>query len=518
MPKPRPDHTDPADAGPPIPPALIGLTPCGLLLTDPAGRVLVANAAAADVLGAAATSADLVGKAVGRLLGAGDPRSLARRLVAAKGRPLEWEAKVRRRGVAGRAVRVRVASAGGGRVAWSILPAEDDRAALERALAALERAHAELDARVRQRTAELTEANRMLSEVVARRERVEQSLRESEAFTRAILDTAVEAIITIDERGQIATFNRAAERLFGYPSEEVVGRNVSALMPEPYRGEHDGYLARYLGTGERRIIGIGREVMGRRKDGTLFPLDLAVSEVRLGHRRMFTGMLRDLTDRKRLEREILEIAEREQRRIGQDLHDGLSQQLAGINFLTTALQHKLEQAGRPEASDAARITDLVIEAIRQGRGLARGLFPVEPQPGGLAHALKHLAANVKDAYGIECRFSARGNPEVDDRSVATHLYRIAQESVNNGIRHGRAKRLDVSLVGARGWVTLRVRDDGVGLKKGTSDSGAPPPGIGMRTMAHRAHLIGGTLTVAPAKKGVEVTCRVPRRRGGPTSG
>jgi two-component system, LuxR family, sensor kinase FixL len=327
-----------------------------------------------------------------------------------------------------------------------------------------------------------------------------------------VLDTAVDAIITISERGLITTFNRAAELLFGYSAQDVIGQNVRLLMPEPYSSEHDQYLANYIRTGVPQIIGIGREVMGKRKNGTLFPLDLAVSEVRLGHQRSFTGVVRDLTDRKRLEKEILEIAEREQGRIGQDLHDGLSQQLAGIGFLAHTLQDALERDHHPAAAEAGRITSLLGEAIRQGRGLAHGLYPVEPRPDGLAHALKNLCQNIRDAYKIECRFTCRRSPQFEETSIATHLYRIAQEAVNNAIRHGHAKRVDIALLADRTGVTLRIRDNGVGLTTGTSDSGKPPSGIGMRTMAHRAHLVGGTLTVKPRNPGVEVTCYLPRRR------
>jgi PAS domain S-box-containing protein len=136
----------------------------------------------------------------------------------------------------------------------------------------------------------------------------EQALREREARIRAILDTTVDAIITIDEQGIIESFNLAAERIFGYAAAEVLGQEVSLLMPSPYREEHRGYLARYLRTGEKRIIGIGREVVGRRKDGTTFPMDLAVSEVRLGDRCLFTGIVRDITERKRAEEDRLRLA------------------------------------------------------------------------------------------------------------------------------------------------------------------------------------------------------------------
>src|SRR5688572_26551260 len=139
---------------------------------------------------------------------------------------------------------------------------------------------------------------------MSERSATEQALTESEARTRAILDAAVDAIITIDERGRVESMNPAAERLFGYPAAEVLGQNVKMLMPEPYRHEHDGYLHNYLSTGQRKIIGIGREVVGLRKDGSTFPMDLAVSEVRLGARRLFTGIVRDITERKKAEEQL----------------------------------------------------------------------------------------------------------------------------------------------------------------------------------------------------------------------
>jgi len=134
-------------------------------------------------------------------------------------------------------------------------------------------------------------------DLVVVHQQAEAVLRDSEARTHAILQTAVDGIITIDARGLIESFNPAAERLFGYTADEVLGRNISMLMPSPYREEHDGYMARYLQTGEPHIIGIGREVRARRRDGSTFPIALAVSEVHLAGRRMFTGVVHDLTAR-----------------------------------------------------------------------------------------------------------------------------------------------------------------------------------------------------------------------------
>jgi len=135
--------------------------------------------------------------------------------------------------------------------------------------------------------------------------RAEEALCESDARKTAILETAVEGIITIDERGIIESLNPAAERLFGYAAHEIIGQNVTRLMPPPHQEKHDGYLDSYLTTGHKKIIGVGREVVGLKKDGTNFPMELAVSEVRFGDRRMFTGIARDISERKQAELELM---------------------------------------------------------------------------------------------------------------------------------------------------------------------------------------------------------------------
>ena len=165
--------------------------------------------------------------------------------------------------------------------------------------------------------------------ITAERKRDQSALRDSEERIKAILDTAVEGIITIDERGILESYNLAAQKIFGYRPDEVIGKNVSMLMPMPYKKDHDSYIAYYRLTAQPKIIGIGREVIGLRKDGSTFPMDLSVSEVRLEKGRIFTGFVRDITERKRLEKEILEISESERRSIGHALHDGLSATLGG---------------------------------------------------------------------------------------------------------------------------------------------------------------------------------------------
>lgn len=157
---------------------------------------------------------------------------------------------------------------------------------------ALRRAYHELELRVNDRTERLTSANSALQSAVKERKNALRLLKEREATLQAILDTAVDAIIVIDEEGRIRSFNGAAEQMFGYGAEEVVGENVKMLMAEPHRERHDDYLHHYMETGERRIIGIGRTVDGRHRNGSTFPVELAVSEVDLGKSRLFAGILR----------------------------------------------------------------------------------------------------------------------------------------------------------------------------------------------------------------------------------
>jgi PAS domain S-box-containing protein len=451
------------------------------------------------------------------------------------------------------------------------------------------------------------------------------ALRDTAEQLRAILETAVEGIITIDERGMIESFNRSAQKLFGYKADETIGQNVKMLMPEPFRHAHDGYLKNYRETGQAKIIGIGREVIGRRKDGTLFPMDLSVSEVNLGSRRVFTGFVRDIsgrkaaekelayyavlvessddaiigktlqskitswnrgaerifgytreevigkpisilipedrqdeepailarikrgesvdhyetmrrrkdgrlidisvtispirdsggiiigaskvardiTERKRLEKEIIEISNREQQRIGQDLHDGLCQELTGIELMCRVLEQKLAAKSKAEARQVGEIGEHIRLAIAHTRKLARGLFPVELETNGFMSALHELADHAEKLFQVECRFECDGLVSVRDNVAATHLYRIVQEAINNAVRHGKAHRIVISLKSAGDKVTLMVADNGIGF----SDHARKGSGMGLYTMRYRAGVVGATLHIQSDNgKGATVTC------------
>ncbi|HXY34939.1 MAG TPA: PAS domain S-box protein, partial [Planctomycetaceae bacterium] len=159
----------------------------------------------------------------------------------------------------------------------------------------------------------------------------EEEWRNGESRTKAIMNTVGDAIITVDRSGIIREVNSGAERMFGYASEEMIGQNVTIIMASPYREAHDAYISRYLKSGEKHIIGTSREVDARRKDGSVFPTDLAVEEIK--DLKLFVGVHRDLTERKQLEREIVEAASLEQQRIGEDLHDRVGQELTALNMM-----------------------------------------------------------------------------------------------------------------------------------------------------------------------------------------
>ena len=325
----------------------------------------------------------------------------------------------------------------------------------------------------------------------------------SEARLRAIINTVVDGIITIDEGGLMESVNPAAERIFGYKARELVGHNISKLMPAPFSQQHDGYIQRFLRTGQAHIIGIGREVVGLRKDGQMFPLDLAVSEWRLGHRRMFTGVVRDITERKRTEQAIAAVSENERRRFGSELHDGLGQQLTGVALLAKALQNKLAKQNHPAAAEAGDIAQLSSQTLNELKRQAHGLYPVELERHGLTAALEELAANQRTRFGIRCTFAANGVIPPLDTTNSLQIYRIAQEAVHNSIKHGQAEGISVRLERQESMMSLQVEDDGIGLP-----ARRKPTGMGLTIMKHRAAALGGSLEIGPGtERGTLVRAR-----------
>jgi signal transduction histidine kinase len=220
---------------------------------------------------------------------------------------------------------------------------------------------------------------------------------------------------------------------------------------------------------------------------------------------------RDITDRKRFEREILDIVDREKERLGRELHDGLCQTLAGISALSSTLSRKLARSGTAEgqtaaADAAAEIARLLNEAIGEARDMARGLGAVGLSEGGLETALETLAHDVRHLFRASCTFACDRPLGRLDREAERHLFRIVQEAVNNAVAHGKAKRIEIRLGAKSGEGLLTVLDNGVGMP----ESLRPPDGTGLHNMAYRARLIGGRIEVRRRSRGgTTVLCAFP---------
>jgi len=216
----------------------------------------------------------------------------------------------------------------------------------------------------------------------------------------------------------------------------------------------------------------------------------------------------EMADRQRLERELLDVSEREQRRIGHDLHDSLGQHLTGAALAVQVLEEKLTIGGFAEAADASKAVELVEQGILLSRKLAKGLHPIEMEADGLMHALEELATTSSDLFKISCSFECDSPVLIRDASTSAHMYRIAQEAISNAVKHGKARNVVIQLESLDDGITLRVRDDGLGLPE------VPPKteGMGLRIMAHRARMIGASFIAQRDKSGgTTVDCVLAHR-------
>ncbi len=323
-----------------------------------------------------------------------------------------------------------------------------------------------------------------------------------------IVESSSDAILSKTLDGVITSWNKGAEKMFGHTAEEIVGRSVSVLIPAD-RSDELGPFLEWIQLEEA----VGPfETVRVRKDGRSVQVSLTLSPIKdeAGRITGVSAIMQDISERKRLEAEILQVSEYEQRRIAADLHDGVGQQLGGIAFLSDVLKKNLAEKASSEAETAAKISKLLTVAMAQTRGLARGLHPVAPEANGLMSALEDLAARVTDQFKVSCRFECPRPVLIEDNNVATHLYRIAQEATTNAIKHGRAQRIEIRLSSVPERITLAVSDDGVGIKSGERRQ----KGMGLRIMNHRASMIGGTVVVQKQRGGgTEVVCTV-RMNGG----
>ena len=258
------------------------------------------------------------------------------------------------------------------------------------------------------------------------------------------------------------------------------------------------------------MIGNRREVVGLRKDGTTFPIELSVGEVETSGCRSFTGIIRDITERKRLEKQIVEASERQQQRIGRSLHDGLCQELAGVMYLVKTMQHKLQATEIITKREVNNVASLLQNTLTHARTLARSLHPVDSLPTGLIAALRHLAADTSSESRISCQFRCARRVEIHDPALATHLYRIAQECVRNAVELAKANRIMLRLICGQKGITLSISNNAVTSKR----KRAQLDRMATEMIEHRAHMIGGRIAVQPRRGGgSRINCHVFQRQG-----
>jgi PAS domain S-box-containing protein len=335
--------------------------------------------------------------------------------------------------------------------------------------------------------------------------RTEEALQKERNVVSAILDTVGALVVVLDSEGRIIRFNRAGEQSTGYLLAEISGQKFwdlfmvreeverfkkifEQLCSDHVPRDYEGYLVRR--DGEHRLIAWSSTLLPGREGSPAAVIA--------------TGI--DITERKHLEKTILEISSREQRRIGQDLHDGLGQHLTGIAFMSKVQEQKLMEKKLAEASDATKIVNLVNQAIHKTRELARGLLPVVSDAHGLMSALQQWAGEVEDLFAVNCRFQCFTPVLINDDTVATHLYYIAREAVNNAIKHGHAGHITIRLAADQHQGALTIQDDGYGI----GDVVPGNKGMGLHLMSYRARVVGGSLEVRPvATGGTMVTCLFP---------
>jgi PAS domain S-box-containing protein len=307
-------------------------------------------------------------------------------------------------------------------------------------------------------------------------------------------------VCVVDRSGCLDRANARWESSLGWKPVDLQGRPFLDFV-HPADRLATAAEVRKLASG---VPTVGFENRFRGKDGA--DRRLQWNAVFSPKRRVICAAARDVTDEKRLERELIEAGDREKERVGRELHDGLCQNLAGIAALSATLARKLAARADPSADAAAELTVLLQQSVGDARDLARGLNAAGLTQMGLAVALEALTANVKALHFIACSFACdRGFPRLDP-AVEAHLYRIAQESMSNAVAHARASRIDVSLRIREGQASLRIRDNGVGIPQRLVEVG----GNGLQTMQYRARLIGGCLRLQRAsQRGTLVVCEVP---------
>lgn len=336
---------------------------------------------------------------------------------------------------------------------------------------------------------------------VTPRKAADELIVRQEAMYRAIVETSADGFLMVNQKGRVRMVNNAYARRSGYSREELLSMSIADLEARESLRDMQTHIDKIFQTGNDLF-----ETQHRTKYGDTWPAEINASQVAVGES-LFVSFVRDLTERRALERKIIETASSEQERLGRELHDNVGQQLAGIGMLASSVLRRLKAGGHNEEADiVADLTQHIQTVIGDVAALSHGLAPVELDAKGLGNALSRLTTKVAETTGIDCQYRNSHTIDVESGSTATHLYRIAQEAIHNAIKHGNPKRIDVSLENVQSHLVLTIRDDGNGIHNIKDQK----RGLGLRIMTYRCSTIGGHLSIERLDEGgTVVCCRVP---------
>jgi len=364
----------------------------------------------------------------------------------------------------------------------------------------------------------LAAANTELETRISERTR---SLEQSEARLNGVVTGAPDAIISIDDTETVVLANPAAADMFGYPAQDMIGLDLERLIPQRFRAGHHAHVRRF---GESAVVtrrmSAMRVVYALRSNGAEFPVDASISQVMVGGKKLYTVILRDITDEIRAKnaleqsrRELRELTaaleyvqEEERKRIAQELHDDLGQQLTVLKMDASLIRSKLAPEQRDVLRIAERLEGVLTRTVQSVRRISADLRPAMLDDLGLVPALEELVQHISQHSGLECRLAASEDLRVPDQ-LATPLFRVAQESLNNAVKHAEASHITVSLFEAESRLVLKIEDDGKGITLGDRTKRKSYGLIGMR---ERIYALGGEFEVrSQANAGTTVEVRIP---------